>query len=116
MTNVLSTAQALDNYKVSLGNWIGVCTGPPGNTSTVLNEATGGSPAYARQQTTWTPGTNGTNTGSQVTLNLPAGTYSYGIICSASTGNTMIDWFTLQTPIVITAQTAVPITPSSSTT
>lgn len=116
MTNVLSTAQNLDNDKVALGDWIGVCTGPPGNTSTVLNEATGGTPAYARQQTTWTAGTNGSHSGSQVTLNLPAGTYPYMIVCQASSGNNMVDWCILPTPIVVGTQSAITITPSSNTT
>lgn len=118
VTNVLATAQNLDNDKVALGSWIGVCTGPPSNAggTTVLNEATGGSPAYARQETTWTPGTNGSNTGSPVTLNLPAGTYPYMIVCQSSSGSTMVDWCTLATPIMVTSQAAVTLTPSSSTT
>jgi hypothetical protein len=115
LTNLVSTAQNLDNTKVSLGNYIGVCTGVPGSTSTVLNEATGGSPAYARQATTWTAGTNGSHTGSPVVLNLPAGTYPYMIMCSASSGNNMVDWCILPTPIVIGAQTPITITPSTST-
>jgi hypothetical protein len=115
MTNVLATAQNIDNDFAALGNWIGVCTGPPGNTSTVSNEATGGSPAYARQSTTWTAGTNGSHVGSAVTLNLPSGTYPYLIMCSGSTGNNMIDWCILPTPIMVTAQTPVTITPSTST-
>lgn len=116
MVNVLATAQNLDNDLAGLGSWIGVCTGPPGTTSTVLNEATGGSPAYARQETTWTAGTNGSHAGSQVVLNLPAGTYPYMIVCSSSSGNNMVDWCILPTPIMTSAQSAITLTPSTSTT
>lgn len=115
MVNVLDTAQNIDNDYSALGSWIGVCTGPPGSTSTVLNEATGGSPAYARQETTWTAGTNGSHSGSPVTLNLPAGTYPYMIMCQSSSGNTMVDWCILNTPIMVTTQAAIQITPSTST-
>lgn len=115
MVNVLATAQNLDNVFTGYGDYIGVCTGVPGSTSTVLNEATGGSPAYARQATTWTAGVNGSAVGSQVTINLPAGTYPYMIMCSASSGNNMIDWCILPTPIILTVQTAIKITPSATT-
>lgn len=114
--NQLTTAQNITNDYTALGNYIGVCTGPPGNSSTVLNEATGGSPAYTRQATTWTAHTNGSATGSQVTLNLPAGTYPYMIMCSASSGNTMVDWCILSTPITNSAQGPVTITPAVSVT
>lgn len=109
--NVLSTAQNIASEYAALGDFIGLCTGVPGNTSTVFNEAAGGTPGYARQATTWTENTNGTVSGSVVILNLPAGTYPYMIVCSAATGNNMIDWIPLATPIVIGAQQAVPITP-----
>ena len=115
MVNVLATAQNLNNDYSAMGDWIGVCTGVPGSTATVLNEATGGSPAYARQQTDWTSGSNGSAVGSAVTLNLPAGTYPYMIMCSGSSGNNMVDWCILPTPIILSAQTAIEITPSITT-
>jgi hypothetical protein len=116
MVNVLATAQNVNNDFTALGSWIGVCTGPPGTTSTVLNEAHGGTPtAYARQETTWTSGTNGSASGSPVTLNLPAGTYPYMIMCQSSSGNTLVDWCILPTPIMVTSQAAIQVTPSTST-
>lgn len=113
MVNVLATAQNVCNDYTALGNWFGLCTGPPGNTSTVLNEATGGSPAYARQQSTWTAGTNGSAAGSQLTFNLPAGTYPYLIVCQSSSGNTMVDWCILPTPIMVTSQAVVTVNPAA---
>lgn len=114
VTNQLATAQNLCNDYTALGNWIALCTGPPGTSATILNECSGGSPAYARQETTWTAGSNGSATGSPVTFNLPAGTYPYAAMCQSSSGNTMVDWCILNTPIMVTTQAAVQFTPSTS--
>jgi hypothetical protein len=109
MTNVTATEGTLVTDYKALGNYIGLCTGAPGSTSTPANEATGGSPAYARQATTWTVA-GATATGSSVTINVAAGTYSYMILCSASSGNNMVDWCPI-TPQVITSQNTITITP-----
>ncbi len=52
-------------------------------------EATGGSPAYARQAVTWGAAASGqkTNTGA-LTFDVPAGTYGFFGYFNASTGNT----------------------------
>lgn len=52
-------------------------------------EATGGSPAYARQSVTWSAAASGqkTNSGS-LTFDVPAGTYGFFGLFNASTGNT----------------------------
>jgi hypothetical protein len=94
MINVPSTAQKLSDDYAALGNWIGLATDDPGNTSTPSNEVTvgaGPSTGYARQQTTWTSSSGGVNTGSAVTFNVPMGTYKFMIFCSDQSGNTMID-------------------------
>lgn len=52
-------------------NFISLHTSDPGTTGTG-NEVTGGS--YARVATTFPTSTAGTSTGSQVTINVPAGT------------------------------------------
>jgi hypothetical protein len=109
MTNVAATADVIVTDYKALGNWISLHNGNPGSTSTPANEASGGSPAYARQSTTWTVA-GSTATGSSVTFNVPAGTYSYMGLCSASSGNTMVDWAPI-TPQVITAQNTITITP-----
>lgn len=110
MGNVATTNQNLANDYSAMGAYIGLCTGPPA--SGALNEATGGSPAYARQLTTWTAGTNGSASGSQVTFNLAAGTYPYAMMCSAATGNNLVDWCILPTPIVVTSQAAITFNPA----
>ncbi len=81
---VATTRQALADAYKNLGAWISVHTADPGTTGT--NEATGGTPAYARKQTTWTSSTGGVVNGSQVTVDLPAGTFVWAGIWSASTG------------------------------
>ncbi len=58
----------------SLGSWISFHTTDPGTTGG--NEASGG--GYARKQTTWTGGAaDGTVTGSQVTIDVPAGAWAW---------------------------------------
>lgn len=109
MTNVTATAQALITDYSGLGSWIGLATGNPGSTNSPSNEATGGSPAYARQETGWTV-SGSTAIGTPVTINVPAGTYSYMIFCSASSGNNMVDWAAIS-PQVVTEQTTITITP-----
>ncbi|GAB4582317.1 phage tail fiber protein [Nocardia sp. IFM 10818] len=76
---VATTRQALaDAYKNVAGTaaaYVSVHIADPATTGT--NEASGGSPAYARKETVWTSGTGGVITGSQVTIDLPAGTYTH---------------------------------------
>ena len=108
---VATTRQALaDQYK-TLGTWIGAATGDPGTTSTPANEATGGSPAYARQQTTWTSSSGGVINGSAVTINVAAATYTYILLASAVSGNNMIDKAAV-TSVVMSAQGQLVVTPT----
>ena len=69
------------------GAYISLHTGAGGGTNGA-NEATGG--GYARVQTTWTPGSTGTNSGSVVNISCAAGTYTEGGIWSALTTGTFV--------------------------
>lgn len=109
MTNVTSTADTMIADYSGLGSWLGLCTASPGSTAAPSNEASGGSPAYARQETSWTV-SGPTAIGSVVTFNVPAGTYSFMILCSAQTGNSMVDWCPIP-PQVAGSQTTITITP-----
>jgi hypothetical protein len=109
MTNVTTTEQNVVGYYTGLGNWIGLATGNPGSTPSPANEAAGGSPAYARQATTWLV-SGPTAIGQAVTFNVPAGTYNYMIMCSASSGANMVDWSPIS-PQIATSQTTITITP-----
>lgn len=108
---VATTRQALaDSYK-TLGTWVGVATGAPGTSATPANEGTGGSPAYARKQTTWTSSTGGLINGTACTIDVPAGTYTHIILASASSGANQIDNADV-TDIVMSSQGQIVVTPS----
>lgn len=65
--------------------WISLHTADPGTTG--ANEVVGG--AYARVQTTWAAAAASSKTGSQVTINVPAGaTVTHWAAWSASSGGT----------------------------
>lgn len=67
--------------------YVSAHTGDPGSTGT--NEATGGSPAYARKAITWGSASAGSmTTTSSFTFDVPAGTYTFVGLWSASTGGT----------------------------
>ena len=82
-----ATKQAQVAAVAALGNFISLHTGAGGGT-TGANEATGG--GYGRQATTWTPGTTGSESGSNVTIPAAAGTYTEGGIFSAVTAGTFV--------------------------
>jgi hypothetical protein len=109
VANVDSTTDTLVTDYVGLGAWVGLFTGNPGHTNTPANEAVGGSPAYARQETTWT--TSGSQSiGSPVTFHVGPGTYSFMGLFSGSSGANMVDWCPI-TPQVTSVQTTITITP-----
>lgn len=81
---------ALDESNTQI-TYVGVHTLTDPGTGTTANsgEATGGSPAYARQAVTWGAAASGqkTNTGT-LTFDVPAGTYAFLTFWNASSGNT----------------------------
>ncbi|ALA48569.1 minor tail protein [Mycobacterium phage PopTart] len=81
-----ATHKAASDAIAALGDWISVHTGAAGTTG--ANEATGG--GYAREQTSWTSGSTGTNTGDEVEISVAAGTYVEGGIWSASSSGTFV--------------------------
>lgn len=108
---VATSRQALaDAYKL-LGTWIGVATADPGTSATPSNEATGGSPAYARKQTTWTSSTGGVVTGTSVTVDVPTGTFTHIILANLVSGANMVDKAAV-TSVVMSAQGQIVITPT----
>lgn len=81
---------ALDESATQITH-VGVHTLTDPGTSTNANsgEATGGSPAYARQAVTWGAAASGQKTNSgTITIDVPAGTYGFLTYFNASTGNT----------------------------
>lgn len=97
-----------------LGTWISLHTADPGTTGT--SEATGGSPAYARKQTTWTGGaSDGSVPGSQVAIDVAAGTYTHFGIWSASSAGTFVGSGALNSAAALGAQGQVLVTPTVAT-
>ena len=94
----------------ALGSWVSLHTADPGTTGT--SEATGGSPAYARKQTTWTAGSSdGIVNGSEVTIDAPAGTYTYAGLWSAATAGTFIGSVAISSTN-LAAQGQIKVTPT----
>lgn len=106
---VTTTKNSLCTNYASLGTYISVHTADPGSTG--ANEASGGSPAYARVATTWGSAANSAISGSQVTINLPAGTYTYAGLWSAASGGTFIDKVAISST-TLGAQGTLLITPT----
>jgi hypothetical protein len=103
MVNVTPTLNSLASYYAGLGDYIGLATGNPGSSATPSNEATGGSPSYARVATTWSSGTTGVQNGSAVTINVAEGDYDYMILASAGSGNNQVDNCAITT-VIMSAQ------------
>jgi hypothetical protein len=85
---------ALDGLDESIAagiDFVGLFTAADPGTGTDFTgtEATGGSPAYARQGVTWNAAASGQKTNSgAITFDVPAGTYGFVGFFNASTGNT----------------------------
>jgi hypothetical protein len=88
---------ALDALDESAAGTVGIthiaiftsATDPGTGTNSAGTEATGGSPAYARQPVTWAAAATGTKSNSgALTFDVPAGTYAYFGCFNAVTGNT----------------------------
>lgn len=81
--------------------------------TTGANEATGGTPTYARKAITWTDGaSDGSTTGSQVTFDVPAGTYIEIGFWTAVTGGTFVFSLALASNAVLGSQGQVLVTPT----
>lgn len=79
-----ASLQAACSALSALGAYISLHTAAAGTTG--ASEASGG--GYARQLTTWTNGSTGTSSGSQVNIPCAANTYVEGGIFSAATSGT----------------------------
>lgn len=107
-TNAVREAAA--TAVTALGNSISLHTADPGTTG--ANEATGGSPAYARKTTTWAGGaSDGSVTGSQVEFDAAAGTYTWAGVWS---GSTFLGGLQLSSAATLGAQGKVQVTPTIS--
>lgn len=96
----------------ALGGYISLHTADPGTTGT--GEASGGSPAYARKQTTWAGGaSDGSVSGLQVSFDVPAGTYTHIGVWTAATAGTFVGGFALSSSTgALPGQATVNVTPT----
>jgi len=102
---------AAANGIAAAGAYISAHTADPGSTGT--SEVAGGSPAYARKQTTWGTAANGERVGSQVAIDVPAGTsVTYWGIWSAATSGTFLGGFPLGATETFGAQGVLNHTPT----
>mgnify|MGYP001588595381 CR=1 FL=1 len=97
---------------IGLGDYISLHTADPGTTG--ASEATGGSPAYARKQTTWSADAvdDGVRAGTQVTIDVAAGTYTHAGQWSAVSGGTFVQGCALTSSVVMGAQGQIKVTPT----
>lgn len=91
--NVLGKNKMLDGLDESLTAithiGIGDVADPGTGTNYAGTEATGGSPAYARQAVTWAAAASAQKSNSgALTFDVPAGSYGFLLFFNASTGNT----------------------------
>lgn len=92
--NDLGKNKALDGLDESVSGAIthigvGNLTDPGTGTNYAGTEATGGSPAYARQAVTWGAASAGQKSNSgALTFDVPAGSYGFLLFFNASSGNT----------------------------
>ncbi|MFD4457713.1 hypothetical protein [Nocardia sp. NPDC058480] len=110
---VAASRQALADAYKALGGagtvWVSLHTGDPGTTGTA--EASGGTPAYARKQSTWSSGSGGVLTATQVVIDVPAGTFTYAGLWTASSAGTFIDKVAI-TSTTLGSQGQILVTPS----
>lgn len=110
MPTTVATREAAALAVTALGGWISVHKTDPGTTG--AGEATGGSPAYARKQTTWTPGAaDGVVSGSKVAIDLPADIYNYFGVWTQQIGGTFIGGGAIA-QTTLNAQGQIEVTPT----
>ncbi len=108
MTNAFRESVAL--AASTQGAYISLHTSDP--TTTGNFEATGGTPAYARKQTTWTGGTSDGNVvGTEVSFDVPAGTFTHIGCWTEASGGTFL-WSESINGITFPGQGVLKITPT----
>lgn len=106
---IATSRQSLADHYQTLGRYFGLCTGDPGTSATPANETSGN--GYARIATTWSSGSGGVSNGTPVTINAGADTYTHTPLCSAASGNNMVDWAAIVSTI-LSAPGQIVLTPT----
>lgn len=112
LTGVTRSTMLASIFTATLGsgkaNYGSLHTADPGTTGT--SEATGGSPAYARKVITWGTASGGSVSGSTITFDVPAGTYTHIGYWDALTSGTFVGGYPLQASMTYGAQGTLPVT------
>lgn len=110
MATTAATKETAAVAVTGIGAYISMHTADSGTTG--ASEATGGSPAYVRKLTTWTPGSSdGVVPGSEVTIDLPAGTYVGFGVWTADVGGTFVGGGAIAST-TLAAQGQIKVTPT----
>ncbi|MFJ4652680.1 hypothetical protein ACIP5Y_15575 [Nocardia sp. NPDC088792] len=105
-------AQAYTNINAPTGMFLSIHSADPGPTGILTAEANGS--GYARQPVKWNPVPLGGNaTAQQVTMTVPAGTWTYAALWNAATGGNIIDRVQIASTQLSNAGTLL-VTPSFS--
>lgn len=94
----------------ALAGYVSLHTADP--TTVGDNEVSGGSPAYARKAVTWGAASAGDKVGSQVTFDVPAGTFTHAGYWTASTGGTFLGGNALNTSQTLGTQGQIRYSPT----
>ena len=109
----IQTAQGRENLAIAYGNsatYASLHTASPGTTGANELSTTGGSPAYARKQVSWSPGSVDGTVTATVVFDVPTGITVAGAgFWTAVTGGTYIDGGTV-TSQAFTSQGAYTLT------
>jgi len=95
----------------AVASWIALHTADP--TAAGVAEVAGGSPAYARKQTSWNPAASSAKAGSACVIDIPASTtVSHWSLRSAVTGGNMHYYGPLPNPETYSSQGQYALTPT----
>lgn len=95
----------------AVASWIAMHTADP--TAAGVAEVAGGSPAYGRKQTTWSPAASSAKAGTAVVVDIPPGTtVTHWSLRSAVTGGNMHYYGPLPTSEVYSSQGQYALTPT----
>ncbi|QFP97000.1 hypothetical protein SEA_THIMANN_29 [Gordonia phage Thimann] len=106
-TDAMKTVM-LNAYKAE-ATWLSLHTADPGSTG--ASEVSGGTPAYARKQTTWGTPASGSMIGSKVSIDVPATTVVAVGVWTASTAGSYRDKLAIPSTTV-SANATIDVTPT----
>lgn len=108
MPLVVAERNAVADFQAARLLYVSLHTADPGTTG--ANEAAGGSPAYARKALVFGAASGGTATATEVTFDVPPGTYTHFGTFNALTGGTFRGGNPLSASTTINPQGQIKVT------